>query len=233
MAENYLFYSSAALVVMGFLSLIISLVFRWKSKKVNGFVDELKQTVFDKTFAVFNPYEERTRLIHRLVSFIPWIAMFVSFGFALLAFVLISSGFLLTLIVTIISLNLIILEEAAEAYKFSNLLIKAAQNRTNLGIGDLRLVQETKRVLPKLSTYYLALTILFVAFALSMQIVWPYLATSFLSYSAIILNTSSYIGTVGPIIALFLVALTIFIIQLFAHKAKNKYFQTSNEPSIQ
>jgi len=159
--------------------------------------------------------------------------MFASFGFAVLAFLLISSGFLLTLVVTIISLNLIILEEAVEAYKFSNLLIRAAQNRTNLGIGDLKLLRETKGVLPKLSTYYLVLTIVFVAFAFSLQIVWSYLATSFLSYSAIVLNASSYVGTLGPIMVLLLLGLTVLIVQVFAHKAKSRYFQSSNEPSIQ
>jgi hypothetical protein len=233
MAENYLFYSSAALFIMGSLSLVISLVFRWKSKKVDGFADELRQTVFDKTFVVFSPYEDRTKLIHKLVSFIPWIAMFASFGFALLALLLISSGLLLTVIVTIISLNFIILEEAAEAYQFSNLFIRAAQHRTDLGVGDLKLVRETRRVLPKLSTYYLVLTILFLAFALSLQIVWPYLAATFFSYSAIVLNTSSFVGTLGPMLVLLLLALTVFTIQIFAHKAKNKYFQTSNEPSLQ
>lgn len=229
MAENYLVYSSAALFAMGFLSLIISFIFRWKSRKVNSFAGDMKQTVFDKTFVVFNPYQDRTKLIHRLLSFIPWIAMFGSFGFALLAFLLIGSGLLLTLVVTIVSLNLVILEEAAEAYQYSNLLIKAAKRGTDLGIGDLRLFKETKHVLPKLSNYYLALTGLFLALAISIQMIWSYAATSILLYSSMLLNAGSYFGAIGPIIAIAVLALTVLFIQIFAQRAKNKYFQTSIE----
>ena len=224
MAETYLVYSSAALFTMASISLILSLIFRWKSGKINRLAQDVKPNVYDKTFVVFSPFEDRKKMIHKLLTFIPWVAMFAGFALALLMLVLVSSGLLLAIVITIVSMNLIILEEAAEAHQFSSLLTKAHQRRSDFGLGDMRLIRETQNILPKLSRYYLILTIAFLSIAVPLQAMSSTQLTSILSYSSVVFQAGSYTGTFGPVTIALIFGATVSIILVFARKAKNRFF---------
>jgi len=89
---------------------------------------------------------------------------------------------LLTLLVAIVGLSLIMVEESVEAYADSKLLVRAIEGGSQLGVGDVRLLSLMKRLLPKLTRYYLGVAVLFFVGAVVLPFVWM----QFLWYFAVV-----------------------------------------------
>lgn len=229
MLEGRIYYSSVGLFAMGCLTLALFIVFRLKFNALKDLPKNLSANVFNKTFAVFDPYSERKKIIHRLLTWLPLVAMFATVGFALLMLVIIESGLLLTFTILFMALGLLLMEEAPEAYQYSNTFIKAVQDGASLGVGDLKLFQMTRKILPKLSNYYLCLSILFITLSVTLQYFWTAILWSFAQYIALTLQASTAAGILGYQLAILLFALTTLFIQVSASKIKGKFLRYATE----
>lgn len=227
--EGSIFYSSLTLFAMCCLALAISIFLRLKSRAINSLPKDLSANVFDKTFVVFNPYQEHRKIIHSFLSALPLLVGFASAGFALIVWKMLECGLLLSLFILIIGLNLIVMEDAPEVYQSSKTFIKAVQGGTSLGVGDLKVFQLIKKLMPKLSNYYLGLSILFIASSVMLPYIWSSALWFFAQFIGLILQVSAPTGIISYLVAAFLLALTLVAIQISASAVKNKLLSYTME----
>lgn len=220
--ESYLLYSSLTLLIMGCLALALSILFRLKFKALNSLPKNLSATIFNKTFVVFYPYSEQKKMIHNFLSVLPIAIGFASLGIALAFLLILEAGFILSFFITIIGLNIIGLEDAPEVYKYSKIFIEAVQNETKLGTGDLRVFQTIKKMTPRLSNYYFGLSIIFIAFSAILPSIWSSLLWFFAQFIGLILQFSLLAGDIAWILAVFLFAIPVVIIQILFSEIKRK-----------
>jgi len=234
--ETYLFYSSLTLFVMGCLTFVLFILFRLKHHRMNSLPRNLSANVFNKTFNVFDPYPERRRIIHSFLSALPLVVFFVGLFFTLILWKIFEYGLLLSLVTLIICLHLMLVDFASGTYQSAKILVKAVDAKAGLGVGDLEVFQKLKRVMPKLSNYYLALSILFSIFAVTLSYIWSSLLWVFVHFVGLIFkvffniygekSTNIYgdvvTGFIAFQVAVVLWGVTVFIIQIFAWKIKSK-----------
>jgi len=208
---------------MACLTLVLSILFRLKHRKMNHLPRNLSANVFDKTFNVFDPYPERRRIIHSFLSALPFIAALAALVFVVFALKVFESGFLLSLALLIICLNLMLIEVASDTYQNTKIFIKAFSNKANLGAGDLKVFQTLKRAMPKLSNYYLALSILFLTLAATLGYIWSSLLWFFARVIGLILELQALIGgTIAFPVSVLLFSLMVGVVQIFIWKVKSK-----------
>ncbi len=221
--EAYLFNSSITLFVMGCLALIITILFRLKSHELNGLPKNLSANIFSKNFVIFNPYSEQKKIIHNFLTFLPILVALISLGVALIVAKIFESGFMLSFIILIICLNLITFEDASDVYQNSKAFIKAIQRETDLGVGDIKVFKILKNATPRISNYYLGLAILFIASAAALPYIWSSIFWVLAQFTGLLLEAGASSGIfVAYLLPVFLLALTMFVIQIFAYKMKNK-----------
>jgi len=228
LAEAYLFYSSLTLFAMSCLTLVLSIFFRLKYHRINSLPKNLSVDVFDKTFNVFNPYPERGKIFHNMLSALPLVVFFVGVAFTLFVWKILEYGLLLSLVMLIICLNLMLVDFASETYHGAKVLVKAVDAKAGLGAGDLEVFQKLERVMPKLSNYYIALSILFLTFAVTLSYIWSSLLWFFIHFVDLIFKVFFNIcddvltGFISFQVAVVLCGVTVVIIQIFAWKIKSK-----------
>lgn len=208
---------------MGCLTLVLSILFRLKRHRMNSLPKNLSANIFNKTFNVFNPYPKRRRIIHNFLSALPLMVLLLCLVFFLFAWKALESGLLLSLVLLIICLNLILIEAASEIYQNAKIFIKALNSKADLGVGDLKVFLILKRALPKLSNYYLALSILFLTLAATLGYIWSLLLWFFAQVVSLILEVSALTGIIGFQGAVVLFALMVAVFQIFIWKIKNKF----------
>jgi hypothetical protein len=221
--DSYLVYASATLVASGSIALALAVFLRVRLNKLVGLSKNSEASVFDKTFVVFDPYEKIT-IFHRLLSLLPFVPLIIGFGAGLLFLMIIESGLLLTSLVLIMALGLIVVEELPEVYAESKTLIKAIQGGSSLGIGDIRLLQVTKKIMPRLSSYYVGLSAFLFAFAAVLPIVWSSALWYFALSIGLFLQTSKAAGPASWMIVLVLLGLAIAAFIFLATMAKSRIF---------
>ena len=222
MAEAYLFFSSLMLFAMGGLALALSIFFRLKFREINSIPKNLSANAFTKTFFVFNPFPEHRKIIHRFLVALPILVFFAGLGLILIVLKILEYSLLLSVIILIVCLNLIAIEVMPEIYKNANVFIKAFQVGTSLGVGDLKVFQVVRKALPRLSNYYLGLSILFIVSAVLLSYIWPSTIWLLIWFFALIGEAAVETGIVGWQVGIFLYALTFVIIQIFLLKLKDK-----------
>jgi hypothetical protein len=116
-----------------------------------------------------------------------------------------------------------------EIYQFTKIFVKAICSETSLGVGDIKAIQLLKRTLPRLSNYYLALSILFFIFAAMLDYIWPSLLWFFSQVIGLILEISATTGFMSYQVAVFLFTLIVVLIQIFTWKSKNKFLRHLTE----
>ena len=212
-------------------TLVLSILFRLKSHRLNS-LPNLSANVFSKTFNIFNPYSGHRKTIQSFLSAFPLIVFLVSLVMALpwilvpLAFQVLGSSLLLSLVLLIICLNLMLIEVAFETYQNAKIFVEAFNNKADLGVGDLKVFQVLEGVVPKLSNYYLALSVLFLILAATLGYVWSSLLWFFAQVIGLILEFQALIGgTIAFLVALFLFALMVTAIQFFVWKIRSKFIK--------
>jgi hypothetical protein len=228
LVDSYLLYASVALVVMGVVALVLSVVFRLRLRVLDSVSKGSAANVFNRTFVVFDPYVQTT-VFHRLLSFLPFVPLICGFGVAVLLFEVINSGLLLTVLVSILALGLIVVEESPEAYAESKMLIEAIQGGSNLGVGDIRLLAFTKQLLPKLSYYYLGLSAFLFALAAALPFVWAQFLWYFAMFFGYVIQASVTGGLVTWLMALLLYAVIITVFVVLVTMAKSRLFGHQTE----
>jgi hypothetical protein len=228
LVDSYLLYASVALVVMGVVALVLSVVFRLRLRVLDSVSKGSAANVFNRTFVVFDPYVQKT-VFHRLLSFLPFVPLICGFGVAVLLFEVINSGLLLTVLVSILALGLIVVEESPEAYSESKMLIEAIQGGSNLGVGDIRLLALTRQLLPKLSYYYLGLSAFLFGLAAALPFVWAQFLWYFAVFFGYVIQVSATGGLVTWLMAVLLYAVIITVFVVLVTMAKSRLFGHQTE----
>jgi hypothetical protein len=222
---DYLFYSSLTLGVMSGSALALAILFRLRFRGLAGLPKDLSASIFDKTFVIFNPYSDQKRSIHRLLTFLPFIAFAVTFGLLALAWKMLESGLILSFFIIIVGLNLIFVEEAPEVYINSKILLKAVRDDASLGAGDVKVFHLLKEAATKLSNYYFGLSMLLIIFTATL----PYIIELPMRFLALLLDLMVQVGwwagIIGWEITIFLLALGFAVFQLLASRMKNRLFK--------
>lgn len=223
--DTSLLVSFFVLLLMSFLSLVISLVFLLKLRVIRKLPKNLTVNVFNKTFNVFDPYTSRRKIIHSLVVLFPFFAIFGAF---ILTFFLMTKVFEMALIlgltILIICLNLMMIDEAFEAYKNANTFIRAVKNKTGLGKGDLTVLFLVKETLPKLSVYYLLLAVIFVTSSVTLPYVMPAVMLTITQLIGVMIEFTVSVGLHAVFFAPLSIIITTLIVQIVAKKFKSKIF---------
>ena len=122
-----------------------------------------------------------------------------------------------------------LVDVVSEVYQTTEIFIKAVRSGTSLGVGDIKAIQLLKRALPRLSNYYLVLSILFFVFATMLGFIWSSMLWFFSQVIGLILEISATTGFMSYQVAVFLFALIVVIIQILAWKVKNKFLRYLTE----
>ena len=212
MTESYIYYTSIVLFALGLIALVMAVLFRQRSKRLNDLPKELSPAVFGQTFVVFNPYPAQKKLWHRFLSLLPFVCLAVSVVVVIAMWSMLTNSLLLPAFVIVVGLNIIVIEEAPEVFMTARIFIKAVQNKTELAKGDLKVLKIIQRVAPRMRDYYVGLTILFIATSLVLLYGWEALPSSV-----------PWIGDPRGIVILFI--LIVALLQFAVFKLKNKMFR--------
>jgi len=179
--------------------------------------------VFNRTFVVFDPYSQKT-VVHRFLSLLPFVPLILGWSLAVLLLVIIDAGLLLTLLVTIVGLSLIVVEESVEALTESKTLIQAIEQGSSLGVGDIRLLSLTKRLLPRLGRYYLGLSVCLFLLAGVVPFVWVQFLYGFAMFLSLFIEISAVVGPVGWLLGIVVYAGGLTALFFVVTFAKTKVF---------
>ena len=221
--EEPIFYSSTALVVMGCLALTLFLIFRFKVRVFGNLPDYSSAEVFHRTFNVFDPYPEHSKILHRFLPLLPLFVFGASFAFALLLAEAFLLGLVPSLIIVIICLSLIMIEEFFEVYKTANVFIKAINEEADFGMGDVKVLHVVKKALPKACYYYLSLSISFIFLAWALPYIMDPAFWIFSSFIGSIVAISAHANFLSPLVAVLLLALITVLAQILVRKVKSKF----------
>lgn len=222
LAETHLFYSSLVLFAMSCLTLVLCIFFRLKRHRINSLSKNVSANVFDKTFNIFNPYPEHRKIIHNFLRTLGVMINFAAMYVAFFMFKIIQFRILLSLVILLVCLHLMLLDFAAEIYQTYKIFIKAVHSKAGWGVGDLEVFQKLKSIMPKLSNYYLALSILFLTFAATLGYIWSSLLWLFFLPIGPIFEVSELTGVIGFLVAGLLYSAIVLIILILAWKIKSK-----------
>lgn len=200
------------LSVLSCASLMFSLSFYLKYRVLRKVSKNARVNAYDETFKVVSPYPEHRHIINNIV--IPLILAFVLpflLGSAILR--MLEMGLALSILAVILWLGLMMLDPAFEIHKNTNIFIETFRNKGNLGKGDLAALFFLKNTMPRLSVYYLLLTI---TFSVS-SIMLPYITSMAImvvsQFVNLVTELASFWGVVGVFAGLLpLAALTTLIL---------------------
>jgi len=196
-----------------------------KSRDLKSLPKNLFATVFNRTFTVFDPYPQHTKVIHSFLLALPFVALFVTIGLTLVIWEILASGLILSLLIIIIGLNLIVIEEAPEVYMNSATFIKAVRSGTDLATGDLKALRLIRDLAAKLSNYYFGLSTVFVMSSIVLPYVWTSVPGFFMQLVRLVTQTAglSEIAVFPATVVLLVVGVS--ILQLLVLRIKNRIFR--------
>lgn len=221
--------SSIVLIVMGCISLILSLMLYRKSRSMGRLSDNASVTVFKRIFNVFDPYPKSRKTINENIELLILLTFYGGFiASALVISQIFEMGLVLSGAIFIICLSMLMIDEIIEIHKNSNLFSNAIKNGVDLGKGDVETLHLLKKVLPKLTTYYAVLAVVFFASSLTL----PYIIDAFLLVlaqvapvifmpSALFLQTRFYLFVV---VSPFVFVLLAFSMHFAVGKIKRQIF---------
>jgi hypothetical protein len=157
---------------MGCIFTVLSLVLRQKLHALKRTSNHLSAKTFDKTFNVFNPFAEHRKVISDDVGLL---ILFLTFGLMWLlplsAIRIIGSGFMLGVVTFLVCLNLLMLGDLLETCRLAKTFENAFHNVADLAPGDLDVFLFLKKVLSRLSIYYLVLAVVFFASSVAVPLI--------------------------------------------------------------
>jgi hypothetical protein len=231
MNEVYLFISYLTLLAIGYLSLLMSIILHLKAHAMNKLPENLTPNTFNKTFTVFDPFPRQRKTIHNLLV-LPLAVFLANLFFILILLKTFEVGLLLPFFLFQMGLNLMMVEDALEAYKWSKNLANAIKIGTSLGVGDLKALNATKKLLPKLSNYYLGLAIFFITSAVVLPYIMPSVILLLAQFASLILQIGASVGFINWLVVTLLFALISVLFQIFISHVKKKLLMQITEFQI-
>lgn len=200
----------------------ISVFFRLLHHKIESLPKNLSANVYDRTYVVFNPYPAKTKVIHNFLTALPVFTLLISVIIVITVWRIFMSGFVLSLATIIIGLNLLVVEDALEIYMNSKMFLQSVNKEINLGVGDLKGLQILRKILPKITYYYFALSIVFLVSSFALFFAWGFILWAFTEFIGFTFQISTLTGLMSYQVVVILFVLEIIIIQLLVSKAKQK-----------
>jgi hypothetical protein len=223
LAIDIFFYPSLILLATGITATLIALLFYMKLTSLKQIPADLDANAFNKTFFVFNPYEAKRKIIHKFIGAMPAFVFLAGFGLAILMFVAIQAGLLLTIITAILALGIMVVEEGSEAYRYSTDLIKAYRHKPTFGTGDIRTFHLTKKILPRLITYYAAIAAVCLAISLIVPAVFNMILYSLSLGIGAAQEGSTGIGPAAVQIIVFAIVAALILLELAMLGIRTKF----------
>ena len=183
------------MLAMAGVALCLSTLFRLRVKRLRSIPRDLGATVFNQTFAVFDPYPQQKKVMHRFLGAMPFIGIAVTFAGIAIVWKMVTAGFLLSTFIMIITLNIIVIEEAPEVYINSKLFIKAVQNKSNFAEGDVKALNLVRKLASKITNYYLGISAILIVTSVALPYVWESLPSLSNWLVASVANLSGLSGT--------------------------------------
>lgn len=220
-------YASAALLIMGLSSLILAALFRLKFNALKNLSRAgLSANVYNKTFAVFDPFSETRKMLHSYLPVWAIIVGFASFMASLAVFVLLGMGFGLSIFTVLTGLSLIVMDDAFDIYKNSNMFANAISRGSSLGVGDLKVFFILKVYTRRLSYYYLGVAV----FLASASLALPYILNQTMLAIALLMGgitqISSVAGFVNWQLAVLVFSVCVVLFETLIIKIKSIIFKT-------
>lgn len=223
MGNETLFLSSTvAMLAVACLSLVLACLFRMRFHKLDGIAGDPSVEVFNRTFNVFDPYPDRLRLISNFVTLLPLVVLALTGAVLLFAMEIIATGLLLSLVVIVVSLNLLVVEGAFDIYQSAKAFTKAFQKGAGLGEGDLKVFRIVEKALPRLSNYYFGLATGFALLGLVLPYAAPSLVWASVQFMGLIFSGGAAMGF-APFTVPLLWMLSIVVIVIFIRRIKSRF----------
>jgi len=204
-------------------TLALAVLFRLKHRRVNSLLENLSASVSDRTFNVFNPYPKSRKMIHSFLTVLNIITVLAPWFLAPLVLKIygMSPGGFWSFILLFFCLHLMFMDLASDIYQTSKNFFKAVHDKADWGVGDLEVIQRLKRIMPRLSNYYLVLSILFLMFAVTLDHIWSSLLWLLFQPIGLILEVSKATGVIGWEVAGILFAVMLVFGITLSWKIKN------------
>jgi hypothetical protein len=217
------FGASVVLFSMGCLSFIFALYSYRKLRGVRNLSKNLSVGIFDKTFNVFDPFPGSRRECSSssfLLALIPWLAWCGLVGLVAAIFEL---GLVFPLFVLSICAALMMFEEAYEIFHNTDVLTKAAKDNVGFGKGDFDGLALLKTVLPRLSAYYLLLSIVFFVSTATLSSIMPSAVFVFAQvFGAAVVFARNSAGFVMPFLVVLLFVFMALMVRTAFNNIRNK-----------
>jgi len=207
---------------MGVVSIALSVFFYRKLRLLRKLSRDVAVTFFAKTFNVIDPFPKSRGTIH---SYMLPILVLILYAFFLLGFaviLLIQSGFLLGLALFILCFGLFMADAALELRDGANTVITGLKRKQPFGKGDVKAVYVLRAVLPKLSSYYLAVGVGLLALFVAVPIVAPVAFMAIAFALGFVVESSSSAGPGSIFLVLFVATIGIVASSLLAVKVKSE-----------
>jgi hypothetical protein len=219
-------YASVALFLMSFSSLILAVLFRSKFKKLNNLSKgSLAANIFNKTFAIFDPYSGPRKIIHNYLPLWAFMAGFASFAVSLASFLLVGMGFALTIFAVMAGLGLIVMDDAFDVYKNSKIFANAISRGSSIGVGDLKVFSTLKVYTRRLSYYYLGVAVLLASSALALPYILDQVLLAFSWLMGEIVQAGSIAGFANWQFGVLLFSILIVLFEILIMKIKSGIFK--------
>ncbi|HYB93048.1 MAG TPA: hypothetical protein VED00_02785 [archaeon] len=122
----------------------------------------------------------------------------------------------------------------SEVYQDASVFIKAVDAKADVGVGDVKAFQILKNAIPKLSNYYLILSISFFIFAFTIGYIWSSILWLFGYLVNFILEIGVPTGFIAYAVVTLIFVSLVAIIQILVNRVKNKFLTTITEtPSFE
>lgn len=220
--------SFSVFLIMSIVSLGFSIIFYLESRSVKKIPRNLTVSVFNKTFNVIDLSYGGRKVFHSYLFFLilsPLIAFLWTFVLVFVVFLqILEAGLILGLVIFLLCLALMMLTEATEVYADAATLRKAAKKQASFGRGDILILSIVKKILGKLSVYYLLLSITFGALFFAMPPMLPTLIFAFSQFVGLMVGATIGIPLVSPFAAAFLFSLSMVAVFVASRKAKSALF---------
>jgi hypothetical protein len=226
--DSPLLASSIVLIAMGCISAFLSLKLHLKLRGIRIASKSLSAEVFNRTFNVFDPYPEQRKMIQGNTELVVFLGVYGSFILiSIFVAKMLEFGLILGFITFIACLGLLMVDDVLEIRKNANTFESAFKKRTSLAKGDIEVLHLLKSVMPKMSTYYLLLAIVFFASSLSIPFLVSAFSMAFSQLGSMLIalnNALAFAPHIGILLSTILLAATAVTFQYTAARVKNKMF---------
>jgi len=211
------------LFVMGFVSLMISVLLHFKYRELRKLSENPRVSVFDKTFNVLNLFPEHRQALQNglIMVFILSVLAYFVIGYVVVSVF----DVLLRLALVLPCLGFMMIESVYDIYDNTKDFTKALKDGVKLGKGDYTALFFLKETLPRLRAYYALLAIfLFASFAAAPYVFEPALMIFVQAVSLMWTVPISATGVLGLFIGCFATAAAAVLILKLGGKIKSRIF---------